>query len=322
MKIVCLDAYSTSAGKPTDPPWDPIAELGDFIKHDFTPSDQTVERAADAEAVITNKTLLKADVLAELPSLRYVGLLSTGTNVVDLDQAREQGITVTNVPGYSTSSVAQHVFALILAFASRVGQHDASVKRGDWPVSRDFSYTIEPLTELAGKRLGIIGLGAIGTATARIGHAMGMEIATLERENRSPRVEGVPLHVLPKDDLLATSDYLSLSCPLTGQTRHLIDAAAIERMKPTAVLINTGRGPLIDEAAVARALHDGTLGGAGLDVMSQEPPEADNPLLTAPRTVITPHVAWATVEARTRLIGEVAANLSAWQRGESRNVVT
>ncbi|MEM6332771.1 MAG: D-2-hydroxyacid dehydrogenase [Planctomycetota bacterium] len=322
MKIVCLDGYTLSHGAPGDPPWDAVAALGELAVHEHTPAELTVERAGDAEAVLTNKTLLKADVLGALPRLRYVGLLSTGTNVVDLEVAAARGVTVCNIPGYSTDSVAQHVFALILHFESKVAAHDASVKAGDWPVSRDFSYTVGALTELAGKRLAIVGLGAIGTRTAKIGHALGMEVATLARPNRSPSVEGVPLKVLAMDELLATADYVSLSCPLTPDTQHLIDAAALKRMKPTAILINTGRGPLVDEAALAAALHDGTIRGAGLDVMSAEPPEAGNPLLSAPNTAITPHVAWATVEARTRLMGILAENLAAWQRGEPQNVVS
>ncbi|MEM6757008.1 MAG: NAD(P)-dependent oxidoreductase, partial [Planctomycetota bacterium] len=194
--------------------------------------------------------------------------------------------------------------------------------QGDWPVSRDFSYLVAPLTELAGKTLAIVGLGAIGSATARIGHAFGMRVTTVERPHRTPAVAGVPLEVLPMDELLASADYLSLSCPLSRTTYHLIDAAALAKMKPTAVLINTGRGPLIDEGAVAQALHDGKLGGLGVDVLSSEPPETDHPVLSAPNTVITPHIAWATTEARTRLIDIVANNLAAWQRGEPVNVVS
>ncbi|MEM9789546.1 MAG: D-2-hydroxyacid dehydrogenase [Planctomycetota bacterium] len=322
MRIVCLDSYTATNGLPQDNPLAPIAALGDFTEHDHTPAELTVERSGDADAVITNKTLLKADVLTELPDLRYIGLLSTGTNVVDLDTARAQGITVTNVPGYSTDSVAQHIFALMLHFASRAADHHASVAQGDWPVSRDFSYLVAPLTELAGKTLAIVGLGAIGSATARIGHAFGMRVTTVERPHRTPAVAGVPLEVLPMDELLASADYLSLSCPLSRTTYHLIDAAALAKMKPTAVLINTGRGPLIDEGAVAQALHDGKLGGLGVDVLSSEPPETDHPVLSAPNTVITPHIAWATTEARTRLIDIVANNLAAWQRGEPVNVVS
>lgn len=321
-KIVVLDGYTLNPG---DISWAPIDGLGELVVHERSNREETVERAKDATIALTNKTVLDADTLAQLPDLKYVGVLATGVNVVDLDAARARGITVTNVPAYSTASVAQHVFALLLELTNQVAAHDREVHDGRWAAGPDFSFTVGPLMELDGKTLGIIGLGAIGRRVAAIGHAMGMKIATVERPGK-PRVElpGIDITWLPLDDLFAASDALTLHCPLTDDTKHMVNADRLALMKPTAFLINTGRGPLVDEAVLAQALNYGTIAGAGLDVLSVEPPtgeHANNPLLTAPRCVLTPHNAWATREARQRLTQIAGDNLAAFLSGSPVNVV-
>jgi glycerate dehydrogenase len=316
-RIVVLDGYTTSPDG--DPSWDALGELGELTVHDRTPPNEVVARAAGAGIVITNKTLLPAAVLDELPDLRYVGLLSTGTNVIDLDAARQRDITVCNVPAYGTASVAQHVFALLLELVNHVGEHDRQVKRGVWAAGPDFCFTVAPMVELAGKTLGIVGMGDIGQAVGRIGHAMGMHVAAHSRTEKSL---DYPVAWRTLEQLLGESDVVSLHCPLTDATQGLINDERLSLMKPGAYLINTGRGPLLDEPAVAAALVDGRLGGAGLDVLSSEPPNVGNPLVSAPRCVVTPHVAWATAEARRRLLGVVVENIRAWRRGEPQNGVT
>ncbi|MEX0655492.1 MAG: D-2-hydroxyacid dehydrogenase [Phycisphaeraceae bacterium] len=328
--IVVLDGHTLTPHRPHEPAppgepsWDAIARLGQLTVHDRTSDDQIVTRAQGVPVLLTNKTPLAADTLAQLPDLRYVGVLATGTNVVDLDAAGERNITVTNVPGYSTDSVAQHAVALLLALVNHVAGHDAAVRDGQWQRSGDFSFTVAPLTELAGKTLGIVGLGAIGQRVARIGDALGMRLAAASRRPDAPRpgMEGLDVQHMPVDDLLATADVLTLHCPLTPDTHHLLDADRLARMKSHAIVLNTGRGPLIDEPALAAALHAGQLGGAGLDVLASEPPDAHNPLLTAPNCFITPHIAWATREARTRLMQIAADNLHAYLQGEPTHVVT
>lgn len=330
LRVVVLDGRPMHGG---DLDWSALEQLGDLTVHDRTNPDQLLARAADAHCLLTNKVVLDARVMAVLPALRYIGVTATGVNVVDLDAARRRGITVTNVPAYSTASVAQHVFALLLELVSHVAAHDAAVRdtgehaardpRGGWPACPDFSFTVAPITELAGKRLGIVGLGDIGQAVARIGAAFGMPILAADAQRSRPTLD-LPTGLvqwMPLDDLFAHADILSLHCPLTDATRRLVNHHRLVRMKPSAMLINTGRGPLVDEDALAAALHEGRIAGAGLDVLSTEPPAPDNPLLHAPRCFITPHVAWASVEARRRLMRTVVDNLYAFVQGRPVNVV-
>ncbi|MFA9478184.1 D-2-hydroxyacid dehydrogenase [Phycisphaerales bacterium AB-hyl4] len=328
-RIIVLDGYTLTTAKPNhpaghgEPAWDAIAQLGELTVHDRTPDDQIIARARDASIVLTNKTPLTENTLAAMENLRYVGVLATGTNVVDLAAARQRDITVTNIPGYSTDSVAQHVFALLLEMVNHVAAHDAAVHAGQWQRSGDFSFTVAPLTELAGKTLGIVGLGAIGQRVAHIGHVMGMNIAAASRTPDAPRpgLAGVDVTFHTIDELIATADVLTLHCPLTPETHHLLDDDRLRSMKPNAYLINTGRGPLIDEPALAAVLNEGRLAGAGLDVLSHEPAADDHPLLNAPHCIITPHIAWASREARLRLMHTAATNLQAFLNGTPTNVV-
>ena len=323
--IVVLDAFTLTPNEPDqivspdEPTWEAMQALGDVQVYPRTAGPQVVERSKGAGIVLTNKTLVTAETIAALPDLRYVGLLSTGTNVVDLEAARQHGVTVTNAPAYSTDSVAQHVFALLLELASRVADHDSAVHDGQWASSSDFSFTVAPITELAGKKLGIVGLGDIGTRAAEIGRALGMEILV---HSRTRKDIGLPVRWCELDELFADADAVTLHCPLTEQTEGLVNRERLASMKPTAWLINTGRGQLIDEAALADALRKQQLAGAGLDVLTSEPPAADNPLLSAPNCVITPHIAWASREARSRLMKIVTANLKGFLAGTPQNVVT
>ncbi|HEX4475479.1 MAG TPA: D-2-hydroxyacid dehydrogenase [Polyangiaceae bacterium] len=318
MNIVVLDSFPADQGDSAA--WDPLRALGKVVVHSRTRPTDLVVRAENADALLTNKVLLDPPLIERLPKLRYVGVVATGTNAVSLSTCRERGIAVTNVPGYSTHSVAQLVFALVLQWTHDVAGHDRAVKSGRWAASPDFMFCLRPLVELAGKTLTIVGMGAIGGAVAEIGRAFGMHvIAAAVPGSTTPG--RVPLH-----DALAQGDVVTLHCPLTPSTRHIVNRDSLARMKPGAVLINTGRGALIDEAALLAALEEGRLGGVGLDVLEREPPAAGHPLLDAnqpwsTRLVVTPHLGWATVEARERLITEVTANLAAFVRGESRNRV-
>lgn len=317
MRIVILDAFTTNPG---DLDWGPVASLGDLAVHDRTPEGEIVARAAGAEAVLTNKTPLHAATLAALPALRYVGVLATGVNVVDLAAAKTAGITVTNVPGYGTPGVAQAVFALLLELTNRTGGLAAGVRAGRWQACDDFCYWDGELVELEGLTLGIAGYGAIGRRVARIAAAFGMRVVAASRSRRAGGAEeGVEF--LDLDAVFRVADVVSLHCPLTPETARLVNAARLATMKPTAYLINTARGGLVDEQALADALVAGTIAGAGLDVLATEPPRAGSPLIAAPNCVITPHVAWATTKARARLIAAVAENLAAFQGGRPRNVV-
>lgn len=329
-KIVVLDGYTLAPppGAPPrwqdhhDPDWSALQALGQLTVHDRTPEPLVLQHAADAPVVLTNKTPLTAQTIASLPKLRYIGVLATGVNVVDLHAARQHHVTVTNVPAYSTPSVAQHVFALLLELVNHTAAHDQAVRQGRWSAGPDFSFTIAPITELAGKTLGIVGFGAIGRRVAAIAHALGMRIAATGRLGSTHKPDpGFPIAWLPLGDLFAAADVLSLHCPLTEQTHHLVNLRRLALMKTSAILINTGRGPLIDEHALAAALHAGTIRAAGLDVLSTESPTPDNPLLTAPRCLITPHVAWASTEARHRLMHQAAANVHAFLQGKPINVV-
>lgn len=318
-QIVYLDAQALNPG---DLEWDILSRHGDFEAHPRTPSDDIAKRIGGATIVLTNKAMIDADVIAACPNLKYIGVTATGVNIVDLDAATARGITVTNAPGYSSESVAQHVFALLFALTNRIDAHHQSVQAGGWVNSPDFAYTLEPIYEMAGKTLAVVGLGDIGTRVARIGQALGMKIAGWQRPGREPkRIDGIDLRELPLDELFAAADVVTLHCPLTDETRHMVNAERLSKMKPSALLINTGRGPLLDEAAVAAALRDGTIAGAGVDVLSTEPPAPDNPMLTAPNCIITPHNAWASVEARKRLLNIVADNVRAFLNGQPTNVV-
>ncbi len=318
MKIVILDAHTTNPG---DLDWGPLEAHGTVEVHSRTPAAAVAERAADADAVITNKTLLDAATLSTLPSLRYVGLLSTGTNVIDLAAAASRGITVTNVPGYSTPGVAQAVFALLLELTNRTGHHSDEVHRGRWIASPDFCWWDGDLIELEGLTLGIVGYGAIGRRVAAIGQAFGMHVLASSRSREAGSSEdGISFTSI--DHLFASADVVSLHCPLTPATDGLVNATRLALMKSTSYLINTARGGLVIEPDLADALNSGRLAGAGLDVLSKEPPTANNPLLSAANCVITPHTAWATRNARKRLIDEVAANLQGFLEGRPRNVVS
>lgn len=313
---VVLDGYAVNPG---DLSWEGIQALCDCTVHDRTPPDLTLARSEEAEIIFTNKVVLGRAELDCLPRLRYIGVLATGTNVVDLVAAHEHGVVVTNIPDYSTASVAQLVFAHLLNLTQHVAAHSASVRRGDWTRSPDFCYWLHPLVELDGLTLGLVGFGRIGQAVARIAWALGMRVLVHTRSRRLPpddRLDYVEL-----DDLFRRSDVVSLHCPLTDSTRGLADARRLALMKPSAFLINTGRGPLVDEAALAAALNDGRIAGAGLDVLSAEPPPADNPLLSARNAQITPHLAWATKAARTRLLAIATDNLCAFLEGQPRHVV-
>lgn len=315
-RIVVLDGYTTNPG---DLDWQALEALGDLTVHDRTLPDQIVTRALPAEILLTNKTPLHRETLAQLPQLRYVGVMATGYNVVDASAARERGIAVANVPGYSTPSVVQHTFALLLEVTNHVGEHAVAVRAGAWVSALDFSFWNRSLVELQGLTFGVVGYGTIGRGVAMVAQAFGMQVVATGRRRPSDLAAGVTW--LSLEELLAQADVVSLHCPLTPETRGLINAAALARMKPRSFLINTGRGPLVDEAALAVALNEGRLAGAGLDVLSHEPPHADNPLLTAKNCVITPHQAWATRAARSRLLAECAANVRAYLDSKPRNVV-
>ncbi len=318
MRIVVLDAFTTDQGQHAA--WDLLNTIGEVTVHARTAAKDVVARLADAEIAITNKVCIDDAVFAACPQLRYVGVMATGYNIIDIAAARRRGVAVCNVPGYSTAGVAQHVFALVLHLLVDVAGHDAAVKAGAWARSPDFCFFRQPLRELDGKTLVIIGMGAIGAAVARIAEAFGMRVIAA----------AVPGSTTPDrvalDQALPHADVVSLHCPLTDATRAMVDARFLARMKAGAILINTGRGALINEAALRDALANAHLAGAGLDVLSDEPPSPTHLLIEpqapwASRLVITPHIAWGTVEARSRLIGEVTANLRAFLAGERRNRV-
>ena len=317
MRIVLLDSFAADQGDTT---WAGLRPLGDVVVYPRTPPHLVRERCEGAQALLTNKVVLSAELMAALPDLRYIGVTATGTNVVDLDAAKARGIAVTNVPAYSTESVAQLAFALILHFAFDVAGHDAAVKDGRWAAGPDFCFFLRPLRELAGKTLVIVGFGAIGQAVARIASAFGMNVIAAQvpgstSTDRMPLAQALPL-----------ADVVTLHCPLTPATRGLVDRRFLAALKPSAILLNTSRGPVVDEAALVEALRAGRLGGVGLDVLATEPPAAAHPLLDksapwAERLVGTPHLAWGTVEARQRLATAVAENLAAFVRGERLNRV-
>lgn len=316
MKIVVLDGYCVNPG---DLSWKGLEALGSVEVYEYTTPGEVLERSRGAGALLTNKVRLNAETLAALPELKYIGVLATGYNVIDLEAARRQGITLTNVPAYSTRSVAQLVFAHLLNITQQVGHHAARVSEGAWSRSRDFCFWDTPQIELSGKTMGIVGFGNIGSAVAELARAFGMNVLAYTSKEASRLPLGVEKVTL--DELFSRSDVVSLHAPLTPETRGLVDAARLALMKPTAILINTGRGPLVDETALAEALNSGKIYAAGLDVLSSEPPREDNPLLTARNCYVTPHIAWATREARSRLIEVAVTNLGAFLSGHPVNRV-
>lgn len=317
MKIVVLDGY---AANPGDLCWDELKTLGECTIYDRTAPQEVLARAKDAEVLLTNKTVLSREHIEALPALKYIGVLATGYNIVDVDAARKQGVVVTNIPAYSTDSVAQMVFAHLLNIAQQVQHHSEEVHRGRWTKSPDFCFWDTPLIELCDKKLGIVGLGNTGQQTARIALGFSMKVMAYT----SKPATQLPAEILKADSLdqlFAECDVVSLHCPLNASTQSLVDARRLALMKPTAILINTARGPLVDEQALADALNEGRIYAAGLDVLSTEPPRADNPLLTARRCYITPHIAWASTAARERLMHIMLENLRAWMKGETINCV-
>ena len=315
MRIVVLDGRVLNPG---DLSWAELQALGPCEIYDRTPPQEVLDRARDAEIILVNKVEIRRETMAGLPRLKYVGVLATGYDCVDIEAARQRGIVVANVPTYGTASVAQMVFAHLLNLTQHVGEHARSVAAGDWARSIDWCYWEHPLVELAGRTLGIVGFGRIGQTTARLGLAFGMKVLTFDLA--PPAMEGVTAVDLAT--LFSRSDAISLHCPLTPQTRQLVNAQRLAMMKRSAVLINTSRGALVDEQALADSLNAEQIAGAGLDVLAFEPPPADHPLLTAKHCYITPHIAWATQSARQRLLDIVVANIRAFLAGESRNVVS
>ncbi|MEA3211936.1 MAG: glycerate dehydrogenase [Chthoniobacter sp.] len=314
--IVVLDAFTANPG---DLSWDALAALAPLAAYDRTAPGEIITRAAVASCVLTNKTALSAETIAALPALRYIGVLATGYNIVDVAAARARGVVVANVPAYSTSSVAQVVFALLLELTHRTGHHANAVREGRWSACPDFSFWDGSLIELAGRTLGIVGYGQIGRAVARIALAFGMKVIAAKRDGRAGHDGEVEL--VEMETLFRSADVISLHCPLTAQTQGLINAERLGWMKPTAFLINTGRGQLIVERDLAAALDAGRIAGAGLDVLSVEPPPSDHPLLAAKNCLITPHFAWATRESRARLIDVATKNVRAFLAGTPQNVV-
>lgn len=316
MKIVILDAYSANPG---DLSWSPLEALGELTVYDRTRADETASRCAGAAVVLTNKVVLGRQEMTSLPELKYIGVLATGYNVVDIAAARELGITVTNVPAYSTESVAQMVFAHLLTITNHTDYYAQQNRQGRWSRNADFCYWDQPLHELAGKTFGIVGLGNIGSRVAQIALAFGMKVKAVTSKAPDRLPVGVEKTDLPT--LFSTADVLSLHCPLTSETRHLINDSSLALMKPTAILINTGRGPLVNDADVAAALQANRLAAYCADVMTVEPPQADNPLLHCPNAFITPHIAWASVEARNRLLHIAIDNVRLFLEGCPQNVV-
>ena len=317
MKIVILDAYTATPG---DLSWGSLKEMGEVTVYERTRREEIAGRAADADIVLTNKVVMDREMMALLPRLKYIGVLATGYNVVDIEAARERDIIVTNVPAYSTESVAQTVFAHLLTVTNRTEHYAQQNRLGRWAENRDFCYWDTELTELAGKTMGIVGLGHIGRRVAEIALAFGMQVKAMT----SKKAEELPAGIQKAElqSLLASADVVSLHCPLTEGTKHLIHRETLRLMKPSAILINTGRGPLVDDEALAEALNEGRLRAYCADVVTEEPPKADHPLLHAPNAFITPHIAWATVEARKRLLQTAIGNVEAFVNGHPVNVVS
>jgi glycerate dehydrogenase len=314
MKIVVTDGFTLNPG---DLSWEGVKHFGDITIYDRTAGSQVVERCRDAEIIITNKTPVQKTIIQQLPSLKLICVTATGYNIVDTAAARERNIPVCNVPAYGTYSVAQHSFALILEITNHVALHAASVQQGDWLKSADWCYTKAPLTELAGKIIGIVGMGNIGQQVARIAIAMGMGVIF----NSGHKKEISFATYVSKEDLFKHSDFISLHCPLTPDNKEFVNAQLLSLMKPTAWLINTARGQLINEKDLANALNNGRIGGAALDVLSVEPPKPDNPLLSAKNCILTPHNAWASKEARERILRITIENIQSFAEGKPQHVV-
>lgn len=317
MKTVILDGYTANPG---DLSWEPLKEIGELTVYDSTRAEKTVERAKDAEIVLTNKVCLRRAEIEQLPKLKYIGVLATGYNVVDVEAARDKGIVVTNVPAYSTESVAQMVFAHLLTVTNRTEHYAVLNRKGKWASCPYFCYWDTQLTEIAGKKIGIVGLGNIGARVAAIANAFGMSVLAYTSKGQQelpPYVRKVEMA-----ELLAESDVVSLHCPLTADTHHLIDSQTLRGMKPSAILINTGRGPLVCQQDVADALKSKSLGAYCADVLCEEPPQADNPLLKCDNAYITPHIAWATKEARVRLVDVAVENVRAFVNNSPQNIVS
>ena len=316
MKIVILDGYTANPG---DYSWKELSQFGEVEIYDRTARTEVIERAKDADMVLTNKVVLKGETLDKLPHLKYIGILATGYNIIDVEETRARGIVVTNVPAYSTDSVAQMTFAHVLNITNRIEHYADQNRKGQWSEAADFCYWDTPLSELAGKTFGIVGLGNIGLKVARIAQCFGMRVIALTSKKAEQLPEGIAKATL--EELLQQSDVLSLHCPLTENTREMVNRQSLAKMKRGAILVNTGRGPLVNEGDVAQALAEGRLAGYGSDVMSSEPPKADNPLLQQPNAFITPHIAWATAEARGRLMATAIENAKAFIAGKPQNVV-
>lgn len=316
MNIVVLDGHALNPG---DLSWDALKALGKVTIYDRTPPELVKERAQDAAVLLTNKAIVQADAILHLPALRYIGVMATGYNVVDVKTAQSRGIIVSNVPAYGTASVAQLTFSLILELVQRVGVHAESVRMGEWAERKDFSYWKQPLLELNGKTLAIIGFGQIGQAVAKIAMAFGMQVIVSHKHPERDKMEGVVF--TDEATCFREGDVISLHCPLNEKNKGFVNAALLATMKPSSFLINTSRGPLIREEDLAEALNAGRIAGAGLDVLSTEPPAPEHPLFTAKNCLITPHIAWATVEARTRLMNKVVDNVKAFQKGRPQHVV-
>jgi glycerate dehydrogenase len=317
MKIVVLDGYALNPG---DLSWEGLKSLGDVTVYDRTPVEKRFERAKDAEIIITNKTPIDKELLDRLKVVKYIGVLATGYNVVDTEEAKKRGIVVTNVPAYSTDSVAQMVFALLLELSNYTKAHSDAVKCGSWTKSKDFCFWNHPLVELSGKTIGIIGFGNIGAKVAEISEAFGMKVIVYSRTIKN-QANGKNLKWVNLDELFKEADVVSLHCPLLSETKGLINRDTLKKMKKNAILINTSRGGLVVESDLAEALNNGAIGGAGLDVLTAEPPEKDNPLLRAKNCVITPHISWATRQARERLMAIAVANLKSFLEHQPVNVV-
>lgn len=316
MKIVVLDGHSANPG---DLSWDALKELGDLTVYPRTSADRIVECSKEADIILLNKVMMTKEVMDKLPKLKYIGVLATGYNIVDTDYAHERGIVVSNIPAYSTDSVVQMTFAHILNITNQVGHYAAQVRNNRWSNNEDFCYWDAPLMELSGKTIGIVGLGNIGMRVATIARHFGMDVFALTSKESANLPSGIQKTTL--NGLLSISDVLSLHCPLTQDTNQMINAERLALMKPGSILINTGRGQLVDETAVAHALSTGHLAGYGADVMAMEPPSKDNPLLKQPHAYFTPHIAWASKEARTRLINVAVENVKAFVEGHPQNIV-
>ena len=316
MKIVVLDGYTLNLAEAFQKE---LADLGECLYYDRTPAEKVLERLQEAEVAFTNKVVLSEEIIAALPKLKYIGVLATGYNVVDIEAAKMRGIVVTNIPAYSTESVAQTVFAHLLTISNQVAHYTEEARTGMWCKCPDFTYTNTPLLEWNGKTMGIVGLGNIGLAVARIALAFGMKVIAYTSKKKEELPEGISS--VSKKELFQQSDVLSLHCPLTSETREFVCAETLSWMKPTAIIINTSRGLVVNEADLAQALNEEKICAAGVDVLSTEPPKEDNPLLSARNCYITPHIAWATLDARTRLMRIAVDNLKSYQAGFVKNNV-